>query len=166
MAAFPSIKTALATLLSPLSSDFAKNGAAALLQRYAIDPARAIRSIQQQSAMNTLPGVAPTTAEVAGDAGLASLQRVLGNTDVTASAEMSNRMQANAAARAKAISDAAGQGDPEALITAAAARQNALEAATRQAGERVGSLNPPDVSGQALRAPLVERSHPPKADFR
>lgn len=166
VAAFPSIKTALATLLSPLSSDYAKNGAAALLQRYAIDPARAVRSIQQQSDMNTLPGVAPTTAEVAGDAGLASLQRVLGNTDVTASAEMSNRMQANMAARAKAISDAAGQGDPEALVAAATARQNAFEAATRQAGERVGSLNPPDVSGEVLRAQLVERAKQAKAEVR
>ena len=166
VAAFPSIKTALETLLSPLSSDSAKNGAAALLQRYSIDPARAVRSIQQQSALNTLPGVAPTTAEVAGDAGLASLQRVLGNTDVTAAAEMSNRMQANMAARARAISQAAGQGDPEALIAAATARQNALEAATRQAGERVGSLNPPDVSGEALRAQLAERAKEAKAAVR
>ena len=166
VAAFPSIKTALETLLSPLSSDSAKNGAAALLQRYSIDPARAVRSIQQQSALNTLPGVAPTTAEVAGDAGLASLQRVLGNTDVTAAAEMSNRMQANMAARARAISQAAGQGDPDALIAAATARQNALEAATRQAGERVGSLNPPDVSGEALRAQLAERAKEAKAAVR
>ena len=166
VAAFPSIKTAMATLLSPLSSDFAKNGAAALLQRYSIDPASAVRSIQRQSDLNTLPGVAPTTAEVAGDAGLASLQRVLSNTDVNAAAEMSNRMQANMAARARAISQAAGQGDPEALIAAATARQNALEAATQQAGERVGSLNPPDVSGEALRAQLAERAKEAKAAVR
>lgn len=150
-------------LLAPLSGDFAETGAANLLQQKAVDPRRAAASIRAQAEANMLPGVRPTTAELASDPGLAALQRGLGNTSVSGAADMSDRMQANMAARARAISEAGGTGDPDALLQAAVARQQGLDELTRRAAERVGALNPADVSGEALRVQLALRAAAAKA---
>jgi hypothetical protein len=163
VAAVPTITAATRALLSPLSSDAPRRGAATLLQQNAVDPLAAARAIRGALDENQLAGVMPTTAELARDAGIAGLQRGLGNISNPDAAVLSNRMQANMAARAAAINEAVGGGDPDALLQAAIARQRELDALAQASGTRVGALNPSDVSGEALRAQLAKRAAEAKA---
>jgi hypothetical protein len=163
VAAAPTAAAATRALLSPLSPDAPRRGAAALLQQNASDPRAAAQNIRAAMDENILAGVAPTTAELAGDPGIAGLQRGLANVSNPAAAGMSIRMQENMAARARAIDEAVGAGDPEALLQAAIARQQTLDALARESGERVGALNPADVSGEALRRQLEEQAGRAKA---
>ena len=166
VAAAPAIATGTRALFSPLSSDAPRRGAAALLQQNASDPRAAARNIRAAMDENKLTGVVPTTAELARDPGIAGLQRGLSNIANPAAAAMGDRQQANMLARAKAIDEAAGAGDPEALLQAAIVRQRALDAAALASGERVGALNPADVSGEALRKQLAEQAARAKAFAR
>jgi hypothetical protein len=148
--------------LAPTTGAGVRDAASQLIKQSAVDPAAAASAIRAQPAV-TIPGVLPTTAEVAGDAGLAALQRGMTNTSVNGGGAMHDRMVANMSARSTAIQGAASTGNPDALRSAANTTGDALEAGTRGAIGRVGPLKPADVSGEALRDQLAASAKAAKA---
>lgn len=120
-----------------------------------------------QNWQNILPGVQPTTAELAGNAGLSQLERQMtANPDVMN--QMAQRMSANRQAMQGALGNIAGTpGDMEAAITARDAVSKPLYAAAEQAKVTADpALNAlmqrPSMQGAVTRAQALaaERGQP------
>jgi hypothetical protein len=152
------LNTGARATLAPMTADYVQDGAARLLQGAAVDPAAAAARIRAQNPINVIPGVQQTTAEVAGDAGLAGLSRGLTNLSPQARAAMQLRDEQNMLARAAAIDGAAGPGDAYALRSTADAEAARLDAGVAGAVDRVGPLTPADVSGETVRGVLAARA--------
>lgn len=100
---------------------------------------------------SAVPGVEPTTAEASLDPGLAGLQRSLGDISVAGGASVSQRLGRNAVARAEAVDDAFGTGDPEHLKQLALSRDAEHVAAVDTAKSRIAPLEAPALSGRDIR---------------
>ena len=82
------------------------------------------------SAPAPVDGVQPTLAEVAQDPGLAGLQRGHANTDLNTAAAIGERNASNGLARTHAVSEAMGDGSPQAIQDYASSQLGDAEQAT------------------------------------
>ncbi len=124
---------------------FVEQGAAQIMREGASNPESARAAILARP--EPTPGTLPTTAEVAGDSGIAGLQRASANLTPNAAGGLGDRTAANALARQGAIDATLGEGDTAAVSGFAARQAAALEAATGRDIAKVGALEPYDVSG-------------------
>ena len=89
-----------------------------------------------------VPGSKPTLGEVAGDAGLAGLQRGVANSS-TAAGPIGERMAQNAMARTAYADEALGAGNPQAIQDVGASRVGDAESATaEQQASRAATAEP------------------------
>ncbi|MCW6531195.1 hypothetical protein NED98_13160 [Sphingomonas sp. MMSM20] len=116
-------------LISPFTREGAQDTAAEILRNSATRPTSDIVA-DIANAAPPVAGVRPTLAEVAGDPGLAGLQRGHANTDLNTAAAIGERNAANALARTRATSEALGDGSPQAIQDYAAGRMASAEQAT------------------------------------
>ncbi len=152
-----SLNTAARSAFAPMTAGYAEDGAARLLQSAASDPAAAAARIRAQNPVNVIPGVQQTTAEVAGDAGLAGMSRALTSSSTNGAANIGERNASNMLARADAIDKAAGPGNTYALQSAGDAEAARLSGNVDKAVGAVGDLKPADLSGEEIRAVLQAR---------
>lgn len=107
------VQRAVTEALQPLTASGAANRAASILQNGATNVESAAANIANRA--EPVAGSQPTLAEVAGDQGLAGIQRGQGNTSLNASAALAERNANNALARTGAASEALGSGSPQAI---------------------------------------------------
>ncbi len=135
-----------------------ENAAELLRAQLAGDPDAVANRIRAATVRPAVSGAQPTTAEVAGDSGLAGLQRSLGDIDTKAGARISGRIDENNARRLATADATFGSGRTGALVDTAeqeAARQ--LARVDRAVG-RVGPASAPEVSGASAREVLAARA--------
>jgi hypothetical protein len=159
-AAFDSGATGIKRVVAPLvSGDYVNEQAARLLKGEIVGGADAVAArIRMATARAATSGAMPTTAEVAGDAGLAGFQRTLGDIDGKAGARISGRLEANTAQRLRVADESFGQGRAGALQEAGARNVASADDSIGAAVGRVGPQVAPDVSGEALRLAMIDRA--------
>lgn len=95
-----------------------------------------------ESAAPAVSGARPTLAEVANDPGIAGFQRGHANTDLPTASAIGERHAENALARTGAVSDALGNGNPQAVQDYAGSQLSSAETATAaQRSMRQAAIN-------------------------
>ncbi|SSW64311.1 hypothetical protein AVE30378_01013 [Achromobacter veterisilvae] len=139
------------SLLQPFTEAGQGKIAQSVMREFASDPAVAATNLGRSSSV--LPGSAPTTAEAAGDVGLAQLQRALQSSDPTRfGTALAEQQMANNAARVAALQGIAG--DDAARAAAVAARSAAVE--PLYAAVRGRTLDVDGALEQLLKRPAMQ----------